>query len=97
MSAAPRGHLPTIVTATVGQRGNSTSANAASQSGTREMPADDAVALARGRFESLSVPDLDPSLAARDQPPRAGPTVATSTSGPFSISLVMENTPPFGK
>jgi hypothetical protein len=32
------------------------------------MRADDAVALARGRFESLSVQDLDPPVAARDQP-----------------------------
>ena len=32
------------------------------------MRADDAVALARGRFESPSVQDLDPPVAARDQP-----------------------------
>jgi hypothetical protein len=57
-----------FVTRTFGRRDNSPCANAASQSETREMRADDAVALARGRFESLSVQDLDPPVAARDQP-----------------------------
>jgi hypothetical protein len=61
-----RMHLLTIITTTVGQRGNSPSEKAASQSETREMRADDAVALARRRFESLSVQDLDSPVAARD-------------------------------
>jgi hypothetical protein len=39
----------------------------ASQSETREMRADDVVALTRHRFESPSLQDLDPSIAARDQ------------------------------
>jgi hypothetical protein len=76
------------------------------------------------------VQDLDPPVAARDQPvalerpqhdgdggtlhnvrpmpvgsPKntpmpsmpSRPTVATSTSGPLRISVVTENTPPFGK
>jgi hypothetical protein len=78
------------------------------------MRADDAVALARRRFESLSMQDWDPPVAAPDQPVTLqrpqdnghGGTLHAehhreefllSTSGPFRISLVTENTPPFGK